>query len=130
MDEERLRFEIATKVMGLEVFQVTDVGYEPLKDFTNFTILGELFYDDGSIHWQPLPEYSGNMSDCWQAVEQLNQPHFTSIDRNRFSEWFEKVHLWTLPEREAATMICKAILTLYGLQEDKEVDDYAIEEYN
>ena len=49
MDEERLRFEIATKVMGLEVFQVTDVGYEPLKDFTNFTILGELFYDDGSI---------------------------------------------------------------------------------
>jgi hypothetical protein len=130
MIEERLRFEIATKVMGLEVEQATYVGYEELLDFADKDPKYEMFYwPEGSMDRKPLPMYPRNMSDCWQAVEQIVKT-WGSIDHVKFSEWYEEVQLWTLPEREAATMICKAILTIYGLQEEKEVDDYAIPPYN
>lgn len=130
MDEERLRFEIATKVMGLEVYQATAIGYEQLFNFDDYNPKYELYYDDGLLHYVPMFPY--NMSECWQAVEKIvNTPQ--SIDFRpgfEFVEWFEKVQIWTLPEQKAATLICRAILTIYGLQNEKETDDYAIENYS
>lgn len=129
MDEERLRFEIATIVMGLEVYQDNDGLYEHLIDFANYNSDLDMEIDiDG--YWYELPDYPYTMSDAWIVVEQLHQPHFNPVVRDKFGEWAEKIQIWTLPEEKAATLICRAILTLYGLQNEKEVDDYAIGEYN
>lgn len=118
MDEERLRFEIATKVMGLEVEQATYDGYEELTDFADKDPKYEMFYwPYGSMDRKPIPRYPYNMSDAWQAVERIvNLPQ--SIDYRpgaKFVEWFEKVQLWTLPEREAATKLCRGILEAYEI---------------
>lgn len=129
MDEERLRFEIATKVLGLEVEQATYDGYEELIDFAEYETKYEMFYwPEHQRGRHPLPGYPYNLSAAWQAVEQLMKQ---SVEvQVKFGEWFEKVQIWILPEQKAATLICRAILTIYGLQNEKEVDDYSIEEYN
>lgn len=118
MDEERLRFEIATKVMGLEVEQATYDGYEELTDFADKDPKYEMMYwpENGMIR-KPLPRYPYNMSDAWKVVERIvNLPQSADYrSGSKFAEWFEKVQLWTLSEREAATEICRGILGAYEI---------------
>ena len=118
---DKIRFEIATKVMSLEVFQATEMGYEELIDYADKDPKYDLFYwgrDYKGEGFLRLPYYTHNMSDAWQVVERVTQPPTNGEFRvnDTFAYWFARAELYFLTEQEAATAICSKVLELLNAQ--------------
>lgn len=102
-NEEKLRFEIATQVMGLAVYQGSEEGYKRLTTFADFDPDYDMLMADNP--YSEVPHYPSNLSDAWQVMERLNMTASANV-RAAIRGWFEKSNLWTFPEQAAAKQLC------------------------
>jgi len=102
-DEDLLRVSVAIEVMGIEVFQASDNGYEKLRIYDQRDKKFELYYwEEGQMIPTELPNYPKNIRDTWEVIGKIRE-HYQWPN---FSAKLKESRFWTYPEQEAATRIC------------------------